>query len=593
MPSGSPDRAKPTILVVDDDQGLLRLVTKALHREQFATASAASFQEAVDWLSQHTPDLMLLDLQLGDIGGKDLIDQLTVRGRNVPFIIITGQGDERMAVAMMKRGAIDYLIKDVDFLQFVPEVVRRALGQLERDKKLSAAEEALRRSEANLAKAQQIAHLGSYELNVASAPNDYYSDEIYRILGLDPGSAVLSRHEDFARMVHRDDHDAYRLALDGAIRNAAPFNLEYRVVRPDGAVRHVHTLGQPTLDATGRVAKFVGTLLDITDRKRAELRQKVLYTATQALAESSNLPEAAAQILKAVAETFGWDRGELWQVDAPAKTLWRVEAWPATRPSAAGPRAGRSRLSLGEDLPGRAWASREPVCGRIESETEPGGKAGDGMAAPRDAVGLPVLLGDEVLGVAVFTSRARPPADADLLEVFKVLGSQIGQFIERKRAEEALRKEHAFSSAVLDTSAARWWWCWTAAGELSASTAPASKPPAIPTLKWRASSFGTCSFRRTRWNRPKRSSTGYAPASFPPATRTTGKAGLEARAWWPGPTVRLSMTTTRSSTSSALGSISATAAGWSRRSCKSRSWSSGGSVRICTTGSASIWPRQR
>ncbi len=142
---GSQSELPPAILVVDDDHGLLRLVEKALQREGFTTAAAPSFQEALAWLQDHQPDLMLLDLKLGDIEGKELIDRLEAAGKIVPFIVITGQGDERVAVAMMKRGALDYLVKDVDFLQFVPEVVRRALGQLERDHKLAAAEEALRR----------------------------------------------------------------------------------------------------------------------------------------------------------------------------------------------------------------------------------------------------------------------------------------------------------------------------------------------------------------------------------------------------------------------------------------------------------------
>src|SRR4051794_2420644 len=136
---------QPMILVVDDDRGLARLIVKALERVGYLTASVSSFQEAMNWLQDHQPDLMLLDLKLEDIGGQELVDHLTVNGRCVPFIIITGQGDERVAVAMMKRGALDYLVKDVDFLHFVPEVVRRALGQLERDRKLAAAEEALRR----------------------------------------------------------------------------------------------------------------------------------------------------------------------------------------------------------------------------------------------------------------------------------------------------------------------------------------------------------------------------------------------------------------------------------------------------------------
>jgi len=88
----------------------------------------------------HHADLLLLDLKLPDIEGPALIGSMTSMDRSVPFIIITGQGDERVAVDMMKRGALDYLVKDVNFIEFVPTVVRRALSQLEKEHRLAAAE---------------------------------------------------------------------------------------------------------------------------------------------------------------------------------------------------------------------------------------------------------------------------------------------------------------------------------------------------------------------------------------------------------------------------------------------------------------------
>jgi PAS domain S-box-containing protein len=284
---GSQSHSPPLIFVVDDDRGLLRLVEKALQREGFATAGAGSFEEALAWLQGHQPDLMLLDLKLGDTEGKELIDQLSASGRSVPFIIITGQGDERIAVAMMKRGALDYLVKDVDFLQFVPEVVRRALGQLERDRKLAAAEEALRQSEANLARAQRIAHLGSFELNVPASAADYRSEEIFRIFGLDASQAASLSQETIERMIHPADLAEYRTVLGRTLQEAAPFNFEYRIVRPDGTVRHVQSVGEPTLDAQGRATKLVGTLLDITERKRAEEALRREHAFTSAILDTS------------------------------------------------------------------------------------------------------------------------------------------------------------------------------------------------------------------------------------------------------------------------------------------------------------------
>lgn len=141
------DEEPPTILIIDDDRGLARIIEKKLNREGFATAVALSGQEALEWLGDHIPALMLLDLNLPDFTGRDLIDRIERTGRAGPFIIITGQGDERVAVEMMKRGAMDYLIKDGEFLEFVPAVVRRALGSLEDKKRLAAAEQDRKRLE--------------------------------------------------------------------------------------------------------------------------------------------------------------------------------------------------------------------------------------------------------------------------------------------------------------------------------------------------------------------------------------------------------------------------------------------------------------
>ena len=133
--------AQPTVLVVDDDRGLVRLIQRALQREGFATAASTSGQDALEWLSANRADLMLLDLKLEDIQGVELVQRLVQAQRCPPFIIITGQGDERVAVEIMKRGARDYLVKDVDFLQFVPSGVKRALEQLDNERRLAEAEE--------------------------------------------------------------------------------------------------------------------------------------------------------------------------------------------------------------------------------------------------------------------------------------------------------------------------------------------------------------------------------------------------------------------------------------------------------------------
>ena len=140
--------AQPAIiLIVDDDRGLLRLLERALKRHEFDTETAGSGQEAIAWLSRNRADLMLLDLRLQDMEGKELVNHLASVGRSIPFIIMTGQGDERVAVDMMKRGALDYLVKDVQFIELMPQVVRRALQRLANEKELAATQVALQQSQ--------------------------------------------------------------------------------------------------------------------------------------------------------------------------------------------------------------------------------------------------------------------------------------------------------------------------------------------------------------------------------------------------------------------------------------------------------------
>lgn len=139
-----------TILVVDDDPGIALLIARELRRDGHHTATACSGEEAVTWMNDHSADLVLLDLKLPGLQGNDLIDCLDSFHDHLPFIIITGQGDERVAVDMMKRGALDYLVKDVNFITMVPTVVRRALTRLEEQQRLVVAEQGLARSHADL-----------------------------------------------------------------------------------------------------------------------------------------------------------------------------------------------------------------------------------------------------------------------------------------------------------------------------------------------------------------------------------------------------------------------------------------------------------
>ena len=136
------------------------------------------------------------------------------------------------------------------------------------------AEDALRRSEAYLAEAQRLSHAGSWAFNATNTV--YWSEENFRIWGFDPQQGLPSRDELLQRL-HPEDRDrALECALK-AEREYSDYVVEFRIVWPDGTVRHVHWLGHPVSDANGELVEVVGTLVDVTERKRAEQEREKLH----------------------------------------------------------------------------------------------------------------------------------------------------------------------------------------------------------------------------------------------------------------------------------------------------------------------------
>src|SRR5258707_8022591 len=144
--------------------------------------------------------------------------------------------------------------------------------------------EALQRSEAYLAEAQKLTHTGSWRVRIPQMENVYWSKEMYRIFGLDPDSTPPT---EVGRRLYPEDAPFFQDGIEHAIRDRTDFEADYRIILPNGAVKYIHSVGSPVVNASGDVIELIGTLMDVT--QQCEARAVLQSAFEQIKAEETEL----------------------------------------------------------------------------------------------------------------------------------------------------------------------------------------------------------------------------------------------------------------------------------------------------------------
>jgi PAS domain S-box-containing protein len=164
-------------------------------------------------------------------------------------------------------------------------------------------EEALRRSESYLAEAQSLSHTGSGAWRVTGRDALHLSEEWYRIYGFDPKEGLSAWEKRLQRM-HPEDQAKWQEITDRAISEKSDYEGEHRIVLPDGTVKYTHTVGHPVLNASGDVVQFVCTMMDITERKRAEALRDGESRILEMIARDARQEEILEKLVRVVEAQF-------------------------------------------------------------------------------------------------------------------------------------------------------------------------------------------------------------------------------------------------------------------------------------------------
>jgi diguanylate cyclase (GGDEF)-like protein/PAS domain S-box-containing protein len=254
-------------------------------------------------------------------------------------------------------------------------------------------------------------------------------------------------------ITHAEDVPAVQEALGRMLAGEDEgTRIEKRFTRKDGEPVWVDATTRLVRGPDGRPLYLQTVAVNIRDRKRAEVLQAARFAVTEALVTSPGWDKAAPSVLEGLCRALDWELAEYWEVDADRETMHFVTAWkrPGRDTTSYEITAAQTSYQRGEGLAGRVWESGAPVSVPDVAADDSPRSAAAVAAGLRGIVGFPVRSGRRVVGMIALHTWAPRELDDGLLAVMNDVGSQIGEFVERKRAEVALQESEKRMRSVLD-----------------------------------------------------------------------------------------------------------------------------------------------
>jgi len=297
MSASPPDELR--VLIVDDDGDDILLIKDYLHegitRRGLLVDAAMNFQEARDRVSNSRYDVLLLDYLLGEENGLEFIQTIKQAGVKTPIVFLTGRGDEEVAVAALKAGASDYLVKSNLSPEFLDHSIRYVQGLARKEEERQEALAALQKSEENyrmlVNNLPAVVFKGYADWSI-----DFYDNKIEEFTGYKKED-FESRRMKWCDIILPEELQKAKNKFIKALKTNKLYKREYRIRTRDGKIMWIHAKGQIIIDKAGAIDHIAGVFFNATElkeaqekRKKAEReREKVILELQDALAQVKTL----------------------------------------------------------------------------------------------------------------------------------------------------------------------------------------------------------------------------------------------------------------------------------------------------------------
>src|SRR5579884_1757766 len=421
------------ILLADDNADMREYLNRLLS-QRWKVKAVGDGISALKSVNERVPDLVLTDVMMPEMGGFELLQKLRENPQTttVPVIFLSARAGEESRVEGLQAGADDYLIKPFSARELLTRVeTHLKMAQMRRE-----AESKLREMQEQLESALTAARMMVWSWDLKTDQTTWSGTDIH-VPGLHTGSS-----KDFFNTVHPDDKELVARAIARTLRGESPYNIEFRIIKPDGQVRWIGNQGAVHRGPDGEPERFVGLCCDITERKQTEqqLYQRIdqiqsIYNLNDTVSKAKALEEIYEEALDGLQRTLNTRRASILLIDPDG--VMRFKAWRGLSDKYRKAVEGHSPWSPGENNP------KPILIPDVAERSDLGALRETILGESIGAMGfIPLVYQGRLLGKFMVYYDAPHQFSDDEIQLVQTISSHVAFAIERKQGEEALKRAY-------------------------------------------------------------------------------------------------------------------------------------------------------